>query len=68
MSILPQNTTNNTELFDCVERFFSKHNIGKLLAKFNGTKEKGVPTTSILRYKLDNIFTQRSMYMQIPCN
>ena len=40
MSILSQNTTNNTELFDCVERFFSKHHIGNLLAKCNGTKEK----------------------------
>lgn len=64
MSILSQNTTNNTELFDCVERFFSKHHIGNLLAKCNGTKEKGVPATSILRYKLGNIFTQRSMFMQ----
>ena len=30
----------------------------------NGTKEKGVPAISILRYKLGNIFVGRSMYMK----
>ncbi len=64
MSILSQILTNENEVLDCVERFFSKHHIGKLLAKCNGTKEKGVPSISILRYKLGNIFTSGSMYMQ----
>ncbi len=64
MSILSQFTTNENKVIDCVERFFSKHHIGKLLAKCNGTKEKGVPAISILRYKLGNIFTSGSMYMQ----
>ena len=60
MSILSQIETNENEVIDCVERFFSKHHIGKLLSKCNGTKEKGVPAISILRYKLGNIFASRS--------
>jgi len=64
MSILSQIATNENEVIDCVERFFSKHHIGKLLTKCNGTKEKGVPAISILRYKLGNIFASGSMYMQ----
>ena len=34
------------------------------MKKCNGTKEKGVPAISILRYKLGNIIVGRSMYMQ----
>ena len=64
MSIIAQNNTNEIALLDCIQRFFSKHHIGKLLAKCNGTKEKGVPAISLLRYKLGNIFLGRSMYMQ----
>ena len=40
------------------------HHVGKLLAKCNGMKEKGVSPVSLLRYKLSNIFVGRSMYMQ----
>ena len=64
MSIVSQNNTNEIALLDCIQRFFSKHQIGKLLKKCNGTKEKGVPAISLLKYKLGNIFTDRSMYMQ----
>lgn len=34
------------------------------MKKCNGTKEKGVPAISLLRYKLGNIFAGRSMYMR----
>ena len=44
--------------------FFSEHHVGKLLARCNGMKEKGVSPVSLLRYKLSNIFVGRSMYMQ----
>lgn len=64
MFILSQNVVAENEVLDCVERFFSKHHIGKLLAKCNGIKEKGVPAISILRYKLGNVFASGSMYMQ----
>lgn len=64
MSILPQNHTNETVLFDCIEKFFAKHHVGKLLKRCNGTKEKGVSAISLLKYKLGNIFVGRSMYMQ----
>ena len=43
---------------------FSKYHVGKLLAKCNGMKEKGVSPVSLLRYKLSNIFVGRNMYMQ----
>ena len=64
MSSIPQNHSNEKALVDCVQRFFSKHHVGQLLARCNGTKEKGVSPVSLLRYKLSNIFVGRSMYMQ----
>ena len=56
MSSIPQNHFDENDLIDCVQRFFSKHHVGKLLAKCNGMKEKGVSPVSLLRYKLSNIF------------
>ena len=38
--------------------------IGKLLRKCNAQKEKGVPVLDIFKYKLCNVFSDRSMYMQ----
>lgn len=64
MSSIPQNYCDENELIDCVQRFFSRHHVGRLLAKCNGMKEKGVSPVSLLRYKLSNIFVGRSMYMQ----
>ena len=64
MSIVTQNDTNGVAVVDCIQRFFSAHHVGDLLKKCNGTKEKGVPAISLLRYKLGNIFVGRSMYMQ----
>ena len=64
MSSIPQNHFDENNLIDCVQRFFSIHHVGKLLAKCNGMKEKGVSPVSLLRYKLSNIFVGRSMYMQ----
>jgi len=64
MSIISQNNTNEVAFVDCIQRFFSKHKVGKILKKCNGTKEKGVPSISILKYKLGNVFIGRSMYMQ----
>ena len=40
MSSIPQNHSDEKALVDCVQRFFSKHHVGKLLAKCNGMKEK----------------------------
>ncbi len=59
MSSIPQNYCDENELIDCVQRFFSRHHVGKLLAKCNGMKEKGVSPVSLLRYKLSNIFVGR---------
>ena len=49
MSSIPQNYCDENELIDCVQRFFSRHHVGKLLAKCNGMKEKGVSPVSLLR-------------------
>ena len=64
MFSIPQNHSDEKDLVDCVQRFFSKHHVGKLLAKCNGMKEKGISPVSLLRCKLSNIFVGRSMYMQ----
>lgn len=64
MSIISQNYTEEVALLDCIQKFFMNHHVGKLLKKCNGTKEKGVSAVSLLKYKLGNIFTGRSMYMQ----
>jgi len=52
------------ELFDAITSFFSVFQIGKLLRKCNAQKQKGVPILDIFRYKLCNVFSGRSMYMQ----
>ena len=64
MSSIQQHHFNEEALVDCVQKFFLKHHVGKLLARCNGMKEKGVSPVSLLRYKLSNIFIGRSMYMQ----
>lgn len=42
MSSIPQNHSDEKALVDCIQRFFSKYHVGKILAKCNGTKEKGL--------------------------
>lgn len=64
MSIVSQNNSKENALLDCVQKFFAKHHVGKLLKQCNGTKEKGVSAVALLKYKLGNIFNGRSMYMQ----
>ena len=51
-------------LFNAISSFFSTFGIGTLLRKCNAQKEKGVPVLDIFRYKLCNVFSGRSMYMQ----
>lgn len=50
MSILSQNNTDEVALFDCVQKFFAKHHVGKLLKQCNGTKEKGVSAEDFLSF------------------
>ena len=64
MSSISQNNSNEVALLDCVQKFFTSHHVGRLLKQCNGTKEKGVSAVSLLKYKMGNIFTGRSMYMQ----
>lgn len=51
-------------LFHAISSFFCTFEIGKLLRKCNAQKEKGVPVLDIFKYKLCNVFNDRSMYMQ----
>ena len=52
------------ELFNAISSFFRSFGIGDLLRKCNAQKEKGVPVLDIFKYKLCNVFSDRSMYMQ----
>ena len=51
-------------LFNAISSFFSTFGIGNLLRKCNAQKEKGIPVIDIFKYKLCNVFSNRSMYMQ----
>ena len=62
-SILPQDQDGQV-LFNAISLFFSMFKISDLLKKCNARKEKGVPVLSIFKYKLCNVFSDRSMYMQ----
>lgn len=62
-SILPQNH-DEQELYNAISSFFHKFHLGNLLRKCNAQKEKGIPVIQIFKYKLCNVFTDRSMYMQ----
>ena len=62
-SILPQDH-DGQELFNVISSFFSRFKVGNLLRKCNAQKEKGVPVLQIFKYKLCNVFSDRSMYMQ----
>ncbi len=63
ISILPQDQ-DGQELFNAISSFFHTFGIGNLLRKCNAQKEKGVPVLDIFKYKLCNVFSGRSMYMQ----
>lgn len=60
MSIISQKNENEVAILDCVQRFFSSYKVGSLLKQCNGTKEKGVPAISLLRYKLSNVFQEEA--------
>lgn len=62
-SILPQDQIGR-ELFNAISSFFSTFGVGNLLRKCNAQKEKGIPVLDIFKYKLCNVFSDRSMYMQ----
>ena len=64
MSIIPRNQQDE-ELFNTISNFFKIYKIGDLLRKCNACKQKGVPALVIFKYKLCNIFSDRSMYMQM---
>ena len=51
-------------LFNAISSFFSTFGIGNLLRKCNARKEKGISVIDIFKYKLCNVFSNRSMYMQ----
>ena len=64
MSIIPQNQQGE-ELFNTISSFFKTFKIGDMLRKCNACKQKGVPILDIFKYKLCNVFSDRSMYMQM---
>jgi len=62
-SILPQDQ-DGQDIFNAISSFFCTFGIGNLLRKCNAQKEKGVPIHDTFKYKLCNVFSDRSMYMQ----
>ena len=62
-SILPQDQSGKA-IFNAISSFFCTFSVGNLLRKCNAQKEKGVPVLDIFKYKLCNVFSDRSMYMQ----
>jgi hypothetical protein len=62
-SSLPQDQ-GGQDLFNAISSFFTRFGVGKLLRRCNAQKEKGVPVLQIFKYKLCNVFSDRSMYMQ----
>ena len=62
-SIIPQDQ-DGKNIFNAISSFFVTFKIGNLLHKCNARKEKGVPVIDIFKYKLCNVFSGRSMYMQ----
>lgn len=64
MTIIPQNQEDE-ELLNTISKFLKTFRIGDLLRKCNACKQKGVPALDIFKYKLCNIFSDRSMYMQL---
>ena len=64
MSIISQ-SQDEKELFNTISRFFTDFKIGNLLRRCTACKQKGVPVLDIFKYKLCNIFSDRSMYMQL---
>ncbi|MFN2925935.1 transposase [Lachnospiraceae bacterium YH-ros2228] len=62
-SSLPQDQ-DGQDLFNAISSFFTRFGVGNLLRKCNAQKEKGVPVLQIFKYKLCNVFSDRSMYMQ----
>ena len=67
MPIISQNQQDE-ELFNTISGFFKNLKIGDLLRRCNACKQKGVPVLDIFKYKLCNIFSDRSMYMQMKTN
>ena len=67
MSIISQNQQDE-ELFNTISGFFKTFKIGDLLRRCNACKQKGVPVLDIFKYKLCNVFSDRSMYMQMKTN
>lgn len=63
ISILPQDQ-DGQELYNAISSFFNTFGVGNLLRKCNAQKEKGIPVIDIFKYKLCNVFSNRSMYMQ----
>ena len=52
------------ELNGKISNFFSEFQIGALLKKCNGCKEKGISSAKLLKSKFSSVFMDRSIYMQ----
>ncbi|WP_036613334.1 IS4 family transposase [Oribacterium sp. P6A1] len=68
MHILSQGQHSEEEINCSISDFISTFEVGNLLRKSNANKQKGIPVMSIFRYKLANVFSRSSLYMQMKSN
>ena len=64
MSMIAQNT-DESKAIGTISTFMHRFQIGKLLAKCNAYKEKGVSVVVLFTFMLRMVFTDRSMYQQM---
>jgi hypothetical protein len=68
MNILSESSETEKGILRSVTWFFKSFSVGRALKRGNAYKTKGVPVISILKYLMQLVFTQRSMYMDFLTN
>ena len=62
MKSIPNNTYIEQEAIESINHFFKKFSVGCALKKANAYKKKGISVLSIVRYEVQLIYMQLSMY------
>ena len=68
MHILPQGQHTEEEINCSISDFISVFKVRDVLHKCNAEKQKGISAMNIFRYKLVNVFSKSSFYMQVKTN
>jgi hypothetical protein len=68
MNILSENLETEKGILKSVTWFCKTYSVGTMLKRGNACKRKGVSAISILKYLMQLVFTQKSMYMDFLTN